>query len=111
MKHHRRASGLDKYIDDIKSKQNNIIWPNPLRNSGSVDAFLFKGSANPRPVQRVAAWLFGLTYIAGGVIFLGVAWHVKENAWIPASLGVALLAVGIWIFHSGVRRHRGDQEK
>jgi len=49
-------------IGDIKSKQNNTLWPEAMVNARSVDKFLWWGLENPPLVQRIAAWLFGITF-------------------------------------------------
>ena len=106
MKRDREKAGPQTFIDEMKAKQDNIVWPGPLVNSRGVDAFLWRGSPNPTWVQRVAAWLFGLTFMSIGAGFLALAWHETESAWVPAVLAVGLWAVGIRTFYNGCRKFK-----
>jgi hypothetical protein len=63
---HHKPSDQQKVIDELKAMPKNLIWPNTLMNSGGVDAFFLKGSPNPTMVQRIAALLFGLAFMALG---------------------------------------------
>ena len=68
-----------KLLEEIKSKQRNTIWPDTLINSQGVNEFLWKGSPDAPLVQRVAAWLFGVVFILGGVGWLAAAY--KKEWW------------------------------
>jgi hypothetical protein len=57
---------LHEYIEEIRAKQRNTVWPDPLRNSRAVDEFLWRGSSKAPLVQRVGALIFGLAYILSG---------------------------------------------
>ena len=70
MKPKQRRDGIEALIGDIKSKQNNTLWPEAMVNARSADMFLWWGSENPPLVQRIAAWLFGLFFIGLGLAFL-----------------------------------------
>ena len=59
-KENKRAERRTSFIRDIRRKQRNVIWPEALHNSRSIDEFLWKGSSNPSLVQRIGAWLIGL---------------------------------------------------
>jgi hypothetical protein len=85
----------------MEAKQRNIVWPHPLINSRGVDAFLWRGSTNPTLVQRIGAWLFGLTFIAGGVVTLILARY--EGARLLGVLVIGLFALGVRIFYNGCR--------
>jgi hypothetical protein len=61
-------SGRKKFIESIKAKQRNTVWPDTLINSRGVDEFLWKGSPDPSLVQRLAAFIFGLTFVLLGVV-------------------------------------------
>ena len=66
MKGRRRGSDLEGFIDQIKDKQRNTVWPGPLVNSRNADQFLWKGSSNPTVVQRIAALLLGFSFMSAG---------------------------------------------
>ena len=72
MKQRDKVEGRRRLIEDLKAKQRNTVWPDPLINSRGVDAFLWKGSPNPSMVQRIGAVLFGLFFICGAVMFASI---------------------------------------
>lgn len=43
----KRAKRRTSFIRDISRKQSNVIWPEALCNSRSIDEFLWKGNSNP----------------------------------------------------------------
>ena len=91
MKHHRRTSaGADPFIDDIRRSQRNVVWPDPVVNSRSVDEFLWKGSASPTLVQRIGAWLFGVSLIGpgAGCVIVAIALSRQDGDYLgPLALG------------------------
>jgi len=102
MKRHNQES-LQGLTDDLRSKQDNLIWPNALVNQKGVDAFLLNGSLNPTPVKRVAAWLMGVMFMAPGMITL-FAW--KQLPWFVIVLALGTVALGIRIFINGCRARK-----
>jgi hypothetical protein len=89
-RHHR--SGSD-YLKKIENKQRNIVWPGPLINSRGVDEFFWKGSPNPTVVQRIAAWLFGLTFTGIAFSLFYLAWSLRGSAWAVFGGGGLLFAL------------------
>jgi hypothetical protein len=102
MRRHSGAGDPQKFIDEIRAKQRNIVFPDGLANGAAVDKFLLKGSPDPPLVQRVGAWLFGLMFLIGGVSFLGYA--QKEGSFLLALVSVACFLLGAWMFRNGFRR-------
>jgi hypothetical protein len=110
MKNEAEIPKQQRVIEEIKSKQRNFVFPDTLRNSRSVDEFLWKGSPNAPIVQRMAAWMFGLFFILAGVAFIDVAY--EKHYWIFGVLSVVWFLVGGKVFLNGFRRrganaHRG----
>jgi hypothetical protein len=103
MKHRRANAGLENFIAEMRARQNNIVWPNPLVNSRNVDAFLWKGSPNPSLIQRTGAWLIGLVYVGLALVCLVIARSTGKR-WM-AVLIVGLLFLGVKIFANGCRGH------
>jgi hypothetical protein len=100
---------LDDFLEESRRRQRNVVFPDTVRNARSVDAFLWKGSPNPTLVQRVGAWLFGLTFIGLGaclITFVGAA--RRDGEWVAAlfltSISAGAIAVGIRIFRNGFPR-------
>jgi len=101
---------LDEFIDESRASQRNIVFPDTVRNGRSVDVFLWHGSPNPSLVQRIGAWMFGLTFIVIGLSFFGAPFVTdRDYPWIFAVIGIPCVLVGMKIFRNGFpRRPRGE---
>lgn len=75
-----------------------------LSESRGVDEFLLKGSPDAPLVQRIGAWLFGLFFLAAGIVFLELARECESGLLIL--LAIAGLGLGLKVFMNGFRRHR-----
>jgi hypothetical protein len=106
MKRHRRKPELERYIDEMRAKQENTVWPNYIANTQGVNEFFLKGSANPTPVQRIGAWLFGLSFTAIGFGFMFIAVHWQGSQWPGWVVAVGSWALGGWICYNGSRRRK-----
>ena len=101
---------LDKFIDEFRARQENIVFPDTVRNGRSVDLFLWEGSPNPALVQRIAAWMFELVYICGGleVLYQTVRERVENGFSIGvvflAAMSLAAVLLGIRVFRNGFAR-------
>src|SRR5262249_23568121 len=60
MKQHGRKS----FMNDVRSRQSNTIWPDTLHNGSSVDRLLWYGSSTATLVQRVGIGIFGIFFLA-----------------------------------------------
>jgi len=97
-----RKGDLDSYIEDVKARQRNIVWPDGLRGGRSVDEFLWKGAGDAPLVQRIGAVVLALVYIAVAVLIVDVA--VEQAEW--------LIGVGaIFAFGAGARFIRNALKK
>ena len=108
MKRPHKTSDRTKFIGETKAKQRNVVWPDFLINSRSVDAFLLRGSPSPTLVQRIGAWLFGITFMGLGIAFLILASH--EGAWLLGLLVIGLFGLGVRIFYNGCRTRKPKAE-
>ena len=106
MKRHRRKPELERYIDEMRTKQENTVWPNYIANTQGVNEFFLKGSANPTPVQRIGAWLFGLSFIAIGFGFMFLAVHRQGSHWPLWVVAVGLWALGGRMCYNGSRKRK-----
>ena len=102
MKARHDNSGSD-YLQEIDSKQRNIVWPGPLVNSRGVDEFFWKGSPNPTVIQRIAAWLFGLVFLGIAFVLSYIAWNLGGSAWVIFGGGaIVFLMFGVRHIWSGI---------
>jgi hypothetical protein len=104
-----RPSESNEFIDALKAKQDNLLWPSSLVNSRRVDEFFFKGRPNPTPVQRVAAWLFGLADISIGFGFVAIARHAEQNGWVGWILAAGMWALGALTCYNGSRKSKNKK--
>lgn len=111
MKRHQRTQKLTEYVDEMRTKQENTVWRNYVRNTRGLDEFFLKGSANATPVQRIAAWLFGLAFILAGFGFLSITVTMERNKWTMWILAGIVWCLGTWICYNGSRRHRPPTKK
>jgi hypothetical protein len=104
MDHERAAAKRHAFIDEIKARQRNIVWPDALVNSRAVDVFLWRGSSDAPLVQRIGAWLFGLLYLGFGVVLWSIA---RREKLLPlAVISAASFLLGAKIFLNGFLKKR-----
>jgi hypothetical protein len=104
---------LNEFLTESKARQRNIVFPDTVRNARSVDAFLWRGSANPTWVQTIGAWLFAFGYFWVGMElgYLAVLSFRKDDRFGVCAMGVLFLgslAVALRIFRNGFR-HRNSK--
>jgi len=99
----------DQAIEEVRAKQRNTVWPDTIRNSRSVDAFLWKGSPDAPLVQRIGAWIFGVLFI-----MVGLGWSVVayvNHWWVFAVLSILWFYVGGRVFLNGFRKNESKVSK
>ena|SRR5579863_3211076 len=105
---HRR--NLDKFIDESSANQRNIVFPDTVRNARAVDIFLWRGSPNPPLVQRIAAWMFGVTFVGLGLALSPLAKLAleRDRSWLGfvvlTFMSLSSILLGIKIFRNGFPR-------
>lgn len=64
-----RSKRLDaaEFIQDIRRRQENILWPNVLVGGRAADSFLWRGSAHPTMVQRTGGLIIGGSFSGLGL--------------------------------------------
>jgi ammonia channel protein AmtB len=108
MSQHRN---LDKFLADFRTRQRNVVFPDAVRNARPVDAFFWKGSPHPPLVQRIAAWMFGLVFMGGGMEIFSRAVQERVEAGFSASVvfmvlvSLSLVLLGMKVFRNGFPRH------
>ena len=98
-----RHNAQDHLIEDVRERQQNVIWPRAMINSNSVDSLLWKGSLNASKVQRVGIGIWGLAFLCvGAVCELGA--YEKRGLFL-AFFGLPWLALGTRIFLNAFKRN------
>jgi len=54
---------FEQIREDIEARQRNTVWPDTVRNSAIIDAFLWKGDPNAKPVQRIGLIILALFFL------------------------------------------------
>jgi hypothetical protein len=89
-KHRDPAAKVD---EDVQGRQRNTTWPDVVRNAGSVDGLLWKGSPNPTKVQRVGIAIFGLFFL---VLAVGTAIPaVERHSTVQGVVAVIAFLIGM----------------
>jgi hypothetical protein len=99
----------DKFVDEIRARQRNIVFPDTARNARSLDAFLWFGSPNPTRVQSMGAWLLGSLFICMDLPFIFLAAKARDDDdsasyWLLLLISLAFILLGIRIFRNGFPR-------
>ena len=91
----RRRPYKSRFSEEIKASQENVLWPNVVRNSRRSDALLWRGSPDATLVQRIGICLFGLAFFGIGLMFFRLAQrensrplgcsHAYGSFWVPGS--------------------------
>jgi len=98
-----KINNQDELVEDVKARQENTVWPDTLKNSSSVDAFLWKGSPDAPLVQRMGAWILGLFFFGWGLVFSFISY--KEHSWAVVIYAVVGILLGAKIFWNGCKRN------
>lgn len=98
--HHDQHARL---LEEVESRQRNLLWPDTMLNASRVDALLWKGSPKATKVQRVGIAIWGLSFFALGGFFTFLQAPELHSPMI-AVLGLLLLALGTRVTFNAFRR-------
>jgi hypothetical protein len=93
---------LDSYVEDLKARQRNLIWPDVLRGGRAVDELLWKGSGDAPLVQRIGVVIVALAYLLVAVAFVAMA--VEQGKWFIGAFAALLFLAGGWFIRNAFRR-------
>jgi hypothetical protein len=93
---------LDSYIEDIKDRQRNTVFPDVLRGGRSVDELLFKGSPNAPLVQRIGVMILAILYLGAAASSIAIA--VEQGNWLIGVFAAIPFGVGGWFIRNAFRR-------
>ena len=97
----RKRQTEDTFLDDVRDRQRNTVWPDTLRSEFSVNALLWKGSRNAPIVQRVGIAVIGFAFLFSGVGFGYMAYTGREA--ILAVFAALPTLIGIRVFWNAFR--------
>ena len=92
----------NEFLDDMRRRQRNVLWEDTVRNGRKVDKFLWSGAPDAPLVQRLGAFIFGMTFIGFSLLLVEISWH--EKSLMLSLISCASFGVGIKVFRNGFRR-------
>ncbi len=98
-----------EFADEVRRRQKNLVWPDFVVNGGLVDGFLVRGSAGAPLVQRIGAWLFGLTFLGQAAVLLSIA--LDQRLWFVALFSVAWMLLGLTVCRSALRGRKARHDR
>jgi len=93
---------IDSYIGQIEARQRNLIWPDVLRGSRSVDEFLWKGSRDAPLVQRIGAVILALAYVLVALTFVSMTMEFRQ--WFLSVFAAAMFVIAGWFIRNALRK-------
>lgn len=107
---------LDGIRADLEERQHNVLWEDARRGGRSVDAFLWKGDPNAKPVQRAGLIVFamGFLFMSLAAASIPFAKHFDEGWPIDFVMAAGALAISGRLFQNAFRRgpkHAGENAK
>ena len=93
---------LDSYIESVKDRQKNVLWPDVLRGGRSVDELLWKGARDAPMVQRIGVVILALAYVMVAAVFISMA--VEQGSWLAGGSAAILFGVGGWFIRNALRK-------
>lgn len=99
----------ERMLQEVDARQRNILWPDAMINSSSVDALLWKGSPKATKVQRVGIAIWGFVFLSAGASFMLFAFE-RHQAFF-AGFSVFSLAVGTKITLNAFMRQRKPRSR
>jgi hypothetical protein len=93
---------LDDYIESVKARQKNSLWPDVLRGGRSVDEFLWKGAPDAPLVQRVGTGILALAYLLVGLALVSMA--LEQGKWFTGAFAALIFIVAGWFIRNAVRK-------
>jgi hypothetical protein len=91
-------------IRQIGVRLGGTAWLGAAGRGRAIDAFIWRGSANPTPVQRVGAWIFGLLLLAQGSVIALQARRIGSVPTMVVACGAILF--GARVFRNGFPRRK-----
>jgi hypothetical protein len=104
-----RGKKRQDFIEEIRAKQRNTVWPEMQANSRAVDSLVFRGDPNATPVQRVGIGLFGAFFIMAGIAFIVIG-HDRHSV-VLFLVAVAWFLLGGLVLFNTVRGLRSKGTK
>jgi phosphotransferase system glucose/maltose/N-acetylglucosamine-specific IIC component len=102
--------------EDIEAKQKATVWPDTMRNGSSVDAFLWKGDPQAKPIQRAGLVVFGFAFLIFAIVIASIPFekNFEDGGVIDFLMALFALLISLRLFRNALLRlpkrqkHEGD---
>jgi hypothetical protein len=61
---------FERIREDVETSQKAVLWEDALKGGKSVDAFLWNGAPNAKPIQRAGLVVFALLFLLPAVLLI-----------------------------------------
>jgi hypothetical protein len=98
--------GFEQVREAAEDQQKATLWQDQLRNGRSIDAFLWKGDPNARPIQRAGLVVFGLTFFLLATIMGSIPFQQKfqDDSGILLLIALFALLLSLRLFRNAFLR-------
>jgi hypothetical protein len=97
---------LEELRADVEARQENILWEDARQGGRSVDAFLWKGDRNAKPIQRAGLVIFGLMFLLLAVACASIPFqkHFEDGWSIDFFMSFGSLLISLRLFRNACLR-------
>jgi hypothetical protein len=92
----------EKLHEEMKARQQNVVWPGPTRNARFFYDFLWNGSQNATPVLRIGAFLLGLVYLVSGWTMF--YYSFLDGSFLGVLISFGFLWLGVRVLYKALRK-------
>ena len=108
----REPNPAEQLVGGLEAKQRNTVWPGPMVNGSSADGFLWKGDSQPTLSMRAGAFLIGMSFLCGSLMFGSYA--IRDSSIVEAVPTLAFLYLVARVLFNSLRKtgpkRRSDSE-
>lgn len=109
----RNAPQFDQIRTEAEAQQRSILWEDGLQNGKTVDAFLWHGDPNAKPIQRAGLLAFGFMFLllSVGFFYIPIEKGSHHGSLVPIPVGLILLFVALRLFRNVLLRRPRQHDK
>ncbi len=110
-----KDESLEQIREDIEARQRATVWPDTVRNGRSIDAFLWKGDPNAKPIQRagLVVCAFPFFFMAAFAVATPLVKNFKDSSIIGFFVAVVPLLISARLIRNAFLRpaqHRRENQ-
>lgn len=103
---------LEELRADVEARQKNTLWEDARHGGKSVDAFLWRGDPNAKPVQRAGLVVFGSVFLLLAVCLVSIPFqkHFEEGWPIEFLFALVPLLLALRFFRNASLRSQKSSQ-